>query len=195
MHSEIGPWSSIADITCALKEGRQTAQRIAELALERAEKVQGELNCFAQIDAPGLIDQARTIDARRQAGEALGPLVGVPVAIKDCTPVKGLGNRMGSYAYADFVADHDAEIVARFRQADAMILILGTLRARREVPLVVRRLPWPRAAWQSGRVLTWEGRSAFRRLALDLLASNRPQVACRWMTSRRLLMISSIMAC
>lgn len=127
MHSEIGPWSTIADITSAVMDGRQTAERIAELALQRAQKVQVELNCFAQIDAPGVLEQARDIDARRRAGEALGPLAGVPVAIKDCTPVKGLGNRMGSYAFAGSVADHDAEIVTRFRQADAMILGKTTL--------------------------------------------------------------------
>jgi len=127
MHSEIGPWSSIADITSAVRAGRQTAQRIAELALERAQLVQSELNCFAQIDPAGIIEHARAIDARRKTGAALGPLAGVPVAIKDCTPVKGLGNRMGSYAFADLVADHDAEIVTRFRQADAMILGKTTL--------------------------------------------------------------------
>lgn len=127
MHSEIGPWSTIADITSAVREGRQTAVRIAELALERAGTAHQELNCFAQIDASGLIEQAHSIDSRRKAGEVLGPLAGVPVAIKDCTPVKGLGNRMGSYAFADFVADHDAEIVTRFRQADAMILGKTTL--------------------------------------------------------------------
>ena len=127
MSSEIGPWSTIADITSAVREGRQTAERIAELALERAGKVQAELNCFAQIDAHGVLEQARAIDARRKSGEALGALAGVPVAIKDCTPVKGLGNRMGSHAYADFVADHDAEIVTRFRQSDAMILGKTTL--------------------------------------------------------------------
>ncbi|MCA3508814.1 MAG: amidase [Rhodobacter sp.] len=127
MDSEIGPWSAIAEITSAITDGRQTAGRIAQLALERAHQVQARLNCFAQIDAAGLIDQARAVDARRKAGKALGPLAGVPVAIKDCTPVKGLGNRMGSCAFAEAVADHDAEIVTRFRQADAMILGKTTL--------------------------------------------------------------------
>lgn len=127
MDREIGPWSAIADITSAVMNGRQTALRIAELALERARKVQADLNCFAQIDSAGILSQARSIDARRKAGEALGPLAGVPVAIKDCTPVRGLGNRMGSYAFADAVADHDAEIVTRFRHADAMILGKTTL--------------------------------------------------------------------
>ena len=127
MQSEIGPWSTIAELTSAHRDGSQTATRIAELALERAYRVQDVLNCFAQIDANGLLGQARALDARRKAGEVLGPLAGVPVAIKDCTPVKGLGNRMGSHAFADCVADHDAEIVARFRRADAMILGKTTL--------------------------------------------------------------------
>lgn len=127
LKDEIGPWSTVAEITSAVRDGRQTAVRIAELSLERAYRVQGELNCFAQIDTPGFLDQARVIDARRIAGEALGPLAGIPVAIKDCTPVKGLGNRMGSYAFANCIADHDAEIVTRFRQADAMILGKTTL--------------------------------------------------------------------
>ena len=127
MKDEIGPWSTVAEITSAVRDGRQTAVRIAELSLERAYRVQGELNCFAQIDTTGFLDQARVIDARRIAGEALGPLAGIPVAIKDCTPVKGLGNRMGSYAFANCIADHDAEIVTRFRQADAMILGKTTL--------------------------------------------------------------------
>jgi Asp-tRNA(Asn)/Glu-tRNA(Gln) amidotransferase A subunit family amidase len=127
LKNEIGPWSTVAEITSAVRDGRQTAVRIAELSLERAYRVQGELNCFAQIDTTGFLDQARVIDARRIAGEALGPLAGIPVAIKDCTPVKGLGNRMGSHAFADCIADHDAEIVTRFRQADAMILGKTTL--------------------------------------------------------------------
>lgn len=127
LKNEIGPWSTVAEITSAVRDGRQTAVRIAELSLERAYRVQGEMNCFAQIDTTGFLDQARVIDARRIAGEALGPLAGIPVAIKDCTPVKGLGNRMGSHAFADCIADHDAEIVTRFRQADAMILGKTTL--------------------------------------------------------------------
>lgn len=127
MQSEIGPWSAVADIADAVRGGRQSATRVAELALERAELAQLQLNCFAEIDATGLLDQARSIDARRQAGDELGSLAGVPVAIKDCTPVKGLGNRMGSHAFADEVADHDAEIVARFRSNDAMILGKTTL--------------------------------------------------------------------
>ncbi|MDA4636646.1 amidase family protein, partial [Escherichia coli] len=49
------------------------------------------------------------------------------MAIKDCTPVAGLGNRFGSHAFVNNVAIEDAEIVARFRRADALILGKTTL--------------------------------------------------------------------
>ena len=65
--------------------------------------------------------------ARCRAGEVLGPLAGVPVEIKDCTPVSGLGNRMGSHTLAATLADRDAEVVTRFLRADAMILGKTTL--------------------------------------------------------------------
>ncbi|TPL43528.1 amidase [Mesorhizobium sp. B2-4-6] len=94
---------------------------MAQSAIERAFKAQAALNCFAEIGADGILLAAHEIDRRRELGESLGALAGVPAAIKDCTPVAGLGNRFGSFALADNVADEDAEIVKRFRQADALI--------------------------------------------------------------------------
>ena len=69
-----------------------------------------------------MLAAASVVDQRRLKGERLGPLAGVPVAIKDCTPVAGLGNQMGSYAFTNAVPDQDAEIVRRFREADALII-------------------------------------------------------------------------
>jgi Asp-tRNA(Asn)/Glu-tRNA(Gln) amidotransferase A subunit family amidase len=100
---------------------------MAEASAARAERVQAELNCFAEIDAEGMLAAAAAIDRKRAGGAKLGPLAGVPVAIKDCTPVRGLGNRFGSFAYFGRVADDDAEIVRRFREADALILGKTTL--------------------------------------------------------------------
>ena len=127
MQDTIGPWSAIGDIVAAVRSGRVSAQDVARRALDRARRAQAEFNCFAQIDAEGMLAAALALDGRRAAGEPLGPLAGVPVAIKDCTPVAGLGNRMGSYAFAGTVADSDAEIVTRFREADALILGKTTL--------------------------------------------------------------------
>jgi Asp-tRNA(Asn)/Glu-tRNA(Gln) amidotransferase A subunit family amidase len=127
MTSRLGPWSPVSTIAAAVRGGRATAVEIVDAAIERAIRVQSELNCFAEIDVSGARAAAAAIDRRRTAGEALGPLAGVPVAIKDCTPVAGLGNRFGSHAFADNVASKDAVIVQRFRHADAVILGKTTL--------------------------------------------------------------------
>ncbi len=127
MSAQIGPWSPVATIADAVRAGGVKASDIAFRAIERSMRVQGELNCFAEIDADGMLQAAREIDRRRENGERLGPLAGVPVAIKDCTPVAGLGNRYGSHAFASNTAGTDAEIVARFRRADALILGKTTL--------------------------------------------------------------------
>lgn len=127
MQNSIGPWSEVQAIIAAVKAGEVSAVEIAERALNRAKEVQSKLNCFVEIDEIGMIAAARAVDQRRAAGQLVGPLAGVPVAIKDCTPVSGLGNRMGSYAYANIVAQSDAEIVRRFKVADALIIGKTTL--------------------------------------------------------------------
>ncbi|MDA4808252.1 amidase, partial [Enterobacter hormaechei] len=124
---QIGPWSSIAEIVCAVRTGRITAVEVAQSAIKRALRAQPVLNCFAEIDAQGMLLAAERLDRRRASGEELGALAAVPVAIKDCTPVAGLGNRFGSHAFVNNVAIEDAEIVARFRRADALILGTTTL--------------------------------------------------------------------
>ncbi|WP_161634543.1 amidase [Mesorhizobium loti] len=127
MTSPVGPWSPVTEIAQAVQQGRITAIEVIEAALERAVRVQTDLNCFAQIDASGARGVAADIDRRRAAGETLGLLAGVPVAIKDCTPVAGLGNRFGSHAFVHNIASRDAVIVERFRNADAVILGKTTL--------------------------------------------------------------------
>jgi len=124
---QIGPWSSIAEIVSAVRTGRTTAVEVAQRAIDRALPAQSALNCFAEIDVQGMLLAAERLDRRRASGEQLGALAGVPVAIKDCTPVAGLGNRFGSHAFANNVAIEDAEIVRRFRSADALILGKTTL--------------------------------------------------------------------
>lgn len=121
-HPQIGLWSSIAEIVSAKRAGRTTAAEVAQAAIDRALRAQSALKCFAEIDAQGMLLAAERLDRRRASGEQLGALAGVPVAIKDCTPVAGLGNRFGSHAFANSVAIEDAEVVRRFRTADALIL-------------------------------------------------------------------------
>lgn len=127
MNHRIGPGHPVTVISDAVRAGQVKALEVTEAAIERAVRTQGQLNCFAEIDTAGARSAAVALDRRRDAGERLSALAGVPVAIKDCTPVAGLGNRFGSHAFANVIATKDALIVTRFRAADAVILGKTTL--------------------------------------------------------------------
>lgn len=98
MEVGLGPWSPVGGLVQAVRQGKISLSALMELALERAVEVQKKLYYFAEIDADGARSSAAAIDRRRALGETLGPLAGVPVAIKDCTSVRKLGNRFGSQA-------------------------------------------------------------------------------------------------
>src|SRR3546814_498553 len=68
------------------------------------------------------MEQARQAERKVLAGEPLGPLHGVPVAIKDLTPTKGKRTTLGSRVYEHFVPDEDAVVVRRLAEAGAILV-------------------------------------------------------------------------
>jgi amidase len=99
----------------------RSAVEVTEEALARVAARNGALNAIVTL-IPRAIDDARAIDARLAAGDTVGPLAGVPVGIKDLTPVAGLRTTYGSPIYADHVPEADAVVVERLRRAGAVII-------------------------------------------------------------------------
>jgi len=114
----VGP--SAAAIARGVSGSETSAVAVVEATLRRVEAHNEALNAVVTLN-PRAIDEARAVDARVAAGEAL-PLAGVPVGIKDVTPVAGLRTTYGSPLYAANVPDEDALIVRRLRQAGAVIM-------------------------------------------------------------------------
>ncbi|HET9275627.1 MAG TPA: amidase family protein [Gemmatimonadales bacterium] len=114
-------------MTCAAETARQVrAKEISpvetvERALARVGRLNPALNAIVTLN-PRALDEARALERRIAAGEDPGLLAGVPVGIKDVTPVAGLRHTYGSTLYADHVAAEDAVVVARLRAAGAIIL-------------------------------------------------------------------------
>ena len=98
-----------------------SAVQVVEACLERVRRLDPTINAVVTIN-PRALDEARAVDAKLARGEAAGALCGLPVGIKDVTPVAKLRTTYGSPLYADHVPDEDAVIVARLRAADAVIL-------------------------------------------------------------------------
>jgi len=105
-----------------VREGAASSAELVEAALARIEALDGRLGAFVTL----LADQARTEaaarDLQRRRGASLGPLHGVPVAVKDLVDVAGAVTGAGSPKLAGNLAVRDAEVVARLRTAGAVVV-------------------------------------------------------------------------
>ncbi len=95
---------------------------LVEAHLFRIEKLNSRLNAFVHIDAEGARRQANEAEAAVMRGDTLGPLHGVPVSIKSSIDVAGMHCEAGTELRAGHVAEKDAPLVTRLRQAGAIIL-------------------------------------------------------------------------
>jgi aspartyl-tRNA(Asn)/glutamyl-tRNA(Gln) amidotransferase subunit A len=106
----------------AIRDRRWRCVDVTAAALERIDALDAELHAFCTLAADAALAQAEALDARLAAGEPIGPLGGVPVAIKDLICTRGLRSTFGSRLYADFVPDEDDVVVERLRDAGAVAL-------------------------------------------------------------------------
>jgi amidase len=93
---------------------------VVEACLARVERLNGTVNAVVTLSERAL-DDARALEAEAARGR-IGPLCGLPVGIKDVTPVGGLRTTYGSRITREHVPDHDALVVQRLREAGAVIL-------------------------------------------------------------------------
>lgn len=118
---------TIADVQEGFATGKFTAEQLAAAHLQRIERYEPYYNAFTFLN-PEALDEARAIDARRVAGEALGPLAGVPVVVKEAMDMVGFPSTAGWAPLAsaaggfDLLPERDAPVVARLKAAGAVIL-------------------------------------------------------------------------
>jgi aspartyl-tRNA(Asn)/glutamyl-tRNA(Gln) amidotransferase subunit A len=99
-----------------------SAVEVCRAALDRMQAAQPRLNAFNLIDAEDALSRAGRIDRQRAAGEALGPLAGVPVALKDNLCVRGMRTTASSKILDTFVPPYDATVVRKLEAAGAVIV-------------------------------------------------------------------------
>jgi aspartyl-tRNA(Asn)/glutamyl-tRNA(Gln) amidotransferase subunit A len=114
---------SAAELAAAIAAGDSSAVEVAQAHLDRIAAVDGRLRAFLHLDADGALAAAKVVDDRRAAGEPLGPLAGVPLALKDVVVTAGIPTTCGSKILQGWVPPYDATIVTRIK--DAGIVILG----------------------------------------------------------------------
>ncbi|WP_445218660.1 AtzE family amidohydrolase [Bradyrhizobium sp. Pa8] len=120
------PEMTAADIAKAVAGGKMSALDATEAALARIKQHDGVLNSFTDVTADRARAKARAIDADIAAGKEVGPLAGVPFAVKNLFDVAGLPTRAGSKINRDLApAKRDATLIERMEAAGAVLV--GTL--------------------------------------------------------------------
>jgi 1-carboxybiuret hydrolase len=116
-------WSSAAEIAEAVTAGRVTAVQVTEDALGRITTRDPALNSFTDVVAERARAQAHAIDQAHAAKRPLGPLAGVPFAVKNLFDVKGLPTRAGSKINRELPpSTHDQPLIERLEAAGAVLI-------------------------------------------------------------------------
>ena len=114
---------SAQQIAQAVTDRKLSALDATEAALARIAKHDSVLNSFTDITADRARAKARAVDAAIAAGEKVGPLAGVPFAVKNLFDVKGLATRAGSKINRDLApSSRDATLVERMEAAGAVLV-------------------------------------------------------------------------
>ncbi len=113
---------TLCEVADLLRGGRVSPVELTEACLLRIERLNPTLNAFIRVTADSAREQARLAERELRAGDWRGPLHGIPVALKDLVDVAGVPTTAASALFADNVPRHDAAIVARLREAGAVLL-------------------------------------------------------------------------
>jgi aspartyl-tRNA(Asn)/glutamyl-tRNA(Gln) amidotransferase subunit A len=111
-----------AELAAALTSGDVSAREVTDAHLERIEAVDGAVHAFLHVAADKARDAAGRVDTARAAGERLGHLAGVPIAVKDVIATEGLPTTCGSRILEGWVPPYDATVVRRLAAAGLVVL-------------------------------------------------------------------------
>jgi aspartyl-tRNA(Asn)/glutamyl-tRNA(Gln) amidotransferase subunit A len=111
-----------AELGAALAVGEVSAVEVAKAHLDRIEAVDPQVHAFLHVAADHAVRAARAVDERRAAGAPLGPLAGVPLALKDVFTTTDMPTTCGSRILEGWRPPYDATVTQRLRKAGVVIL-------------------------------------------------------------------------
>lgn len=94
-------------------EKQVSTEEIAQAVLARIEAVEARVQAFITLTTDGVLERARQADAKLAAGQALSPIEGMPIALKDIFITKGIATTCGSQILKGFIPPFDATLVTR----------------------------------------------------------------------------------
>jgi len=115
-------WLEITELASLLEAKRVSPVELAESMLRRIGRLDPTLHAFALQTPDIALEQARRAEARLARGERIGPLDGVPIALKDLCWTQGVNTAGGMTIHRDFVPSRDGTVTARLREAGTVML-------------------------------------------------------------------------
>jgi len=115
-------YKSAAQLSESLAKKEVSAREVTQAHLDQIAKVDKAVHAFLFVDTEGALAQADQVDAARSKGENLGPLAGVPLALKDILAQEGIPTTCGSKILAGWRPPYSATVVKKLRTAGVVIL-------------------------------------------------------------------------
>ena len=113
---------SASEAARLIRDGIITSEQLIEACLERIREVDAQVQAWAFLDPDYALKQARALDQFRLEGKPIGPLHGVPIAIKDIFDTADMPTENGSVIYAGRTPSRDATAISLLRAAGAVIM-------------------------------------------------------------------------
>ena len=116
------PYLNISDAAGLLKGKEISPVELTQAILDRIEQIDSRIHAFITVAGDQALQAARRAEQEIVAGKYRGPLHGIPVGVKDTHYTKGIKTTAGSPALSDFIPSFDSTVVARLKQAGAVLV-------------------------------------------------------------------------
>ncbi len=114
-------FQSASELARQLETRTISSEELTRCFIDRTEAVDGTIRAFLHKDSAGALEQARASDRRRAAGEALGPLDGIPVGLKDVLCVKDQPLTCASKILEHYISPYDGTVVRKLKESGAVL--------------------------------------------------------------------------
>jgi amidase len=112
----------LAEVAALLRTGQVSSEELTRAVLDRIAALDHKLHSYLTIASDVALRHARAADREIAAGDYRGPLHGIPLGVKDLIYTLGIRTTCGSKILANFIPDYDATVVARLREAGAVLV-------------------------------------------------------------------------
>jgi amidase len=113
---------NLSELARLIEKRDLSSVEVTQAQLDRISSLDRDLNAYALVTGSQALADAREADAAISRGQYLGPLHGVPIAVKDLCYTRGVATKAGTAVHENFLPDYDATVVTKLRAAGAVLL-------------------------------------------------------------------------